>query len=202
MTTTNKYFLYICATNTHFMKRRIGAVVIALGIIATFYVISTYLSISDKESLVYTLWADVERTCFDKARAINDIIITTERLPHNDKKLVELKEKLNGSIECIIGVNELTDESFTKFTNSQEAVNVALHNYMDGESWYTSPEIRTKKEMINKFDNRLLIGIEAYKNSAKDFNTYISRIRHKYIARLGDFKPNFFVKSSDGTTVK
>lgn len=186
----------------NFMKRKIGAVVIAVVLIVAYCVISTYLSISDKENLVYTLWGDVERTCFEKVRAINDIIITTKELPHNDNKLVDLKKQLDESIKCIIGASELTDESFAKFTNSQEAVNVALHDYMDGESWYTSPEIKTKREMINRFDNRLLIEVEAYNNSAEDFNAYISRIRHKYIARLGDFKPKFFIESSNDTIVK
>lgn len=184
------------------MKRKIGAVVIALGLVVTFYVLSTYLSISEKENLVYTLWADVERTSFEKVHAINDIIIATEKLPHNDDKLVELKEKLAENIKCIISANELTDENIAKFINSQETVNIALHDYMDGESWYASQGIKTKRETVNRFNNRLFVEIEAYSNSAKDFNAYISRTRHRYVARLGSFQPKFFVKSSNDTVAE
>mgnify|MGYP003347738008 CR=1 FL=1 len=61
---------------------------------------------------------------------------------------------------------------------------------------------RKKKTEINDLDNRISVEIENYSNGANDFNTYISRIRHKYIARVGGFKTKYCPKSPDKTIVE
>ncbi len=184
------------------MKRRIGAVVIALGLVAAVYAVSTYLSISNKENQVYALWAEVEQTCFDKIRIINDIVVTTKNMPHNEELFDNLKKTLAETTECIVGADKLTKDGFAKFIKSQDAVNIALYDYMAGESWATTPEMKKKKTEINDLDNRISVEIENYSNGANDFNTYISRIRHKYIARVGGFKTKYCPKSPDKTIVE
>ncbi len=178
------------------MKRRILSVLIVACIIALVYCLHVRVRINDLKSHLADKWTVVETSSVERVDKLAEVLdfIENNNLACDSCKMQSLRETLKKASESNINYYEITKESLIEFRNSHRQIANELNAFIIGCN-IKNDDLKKMLNSINNLNERMRIEIEDYSNSAKSFNYYIGRIRHKYVAEFVGVEKQLYFKS-------
>lgn len=178
------------------MKRRILSVLIVACIVVLVYCLHVRVRINDLKSSLADKWTVVETSSVERVKKLTAVLdfIEKNNLACDSNKMQLLRKELKRAGESNINYDEMTKENLLEFRNSHRVIANDLNAFIE-ECNIKNDDLKKMLKSINDLDERMRIQIEDYSNSAKSFNYYIGRLRHKYVAEFVGAENQLYFKS-------
>lgn len=190
------------------MKRNRSAIILIAGIVVliTFWFISKYNGLINKEETVNSKWAQVENVYQRRADLIPNLVATVKGYAeHEQEVLTEVIAARAKATSVNLNADNMTEENIKAYQAAQDQLSGALSRLLITVEKY--PDLKANQNFLELqaqlegTENRISVERQKFNDAVKGYNTYIRKFPTNIVANIFGFEKKAYFESADNADV-